>query len=505
MGKEKNIYANLIGICLYVAAIAAGLFIVIQTKAGDIWYDEVFSLGFVTGDRKDIIAYTAKDVHPPLYYFYLKTCISIFKPLGAVAAGKLASCIPLLGMYIIAGSFVRKHYGIQAMGIYSLLITVMPQLAVYYVEIRMYSFAMLIVTMAGCAAIKLLESNCKRIWWCVFFVCSLMAAYTQYFACVAVATIYVMLFIYFITGKEKNKKAAGLVAGLALASAVCYLPWLPSFLKQVGNVSSSYWIEPMTLRSIPGCMKFIFLPISGEGNIAYVAAGLTIVVCLVIYVLLFIKRAEVERKDFRTAFIGIVPIMAIVAVGFAASLMGSPIFTYRYMVPVYGVLYLSITVAMKSLKNRKITAFFIAVVVFSGILSMKDFVYEEQRKATEFEHARQLLGEMPEGSVIIANFDHVATISAYYFPESCVYVYEGETDALVGEMFNGAGTWATNEDVVELIKNNRDVYFLGSFVSRDEIVADWEKIGITSEYIDECMIERYWMNVYRLGLKNEEN
>ena len=37
---------------------------------------------------------------------------------------------------------------------------------------------------------------------------------------------------------------------------------------------------------------------------------------------------------------------------------------------------------------------------------------------------------------------------------------------------------------------------------REEIM---EKIGITSEYIDECMIERYWMNVYRLGLENEEN
>ena len=503
MKNRKNIWTNLIGICLYIAAIIAGTYIVLQTKAGDIWYDEVFSIGFVKDGWKDIIAYTAKDVHPPLYYLYLKICTIIFKPLGAVVAGKIASCIPLFGMLIIAAVFVRKRYGMTAMGGYSLLITLMPQLAVYYVEIRMYSFAMLIITIAGCALICLLEDD-KPLYWATFFVFSLMAAYTQYFAAVAVAALYIMLFLFFACGKEKKKKKkAGIVLILAVASVICYLPWLPTFLKQVSNVSASYWIAPMTLRSLPGCMKFIFLPITGEGNIAYVAAGLEITVIFVIYLLLLIKKSKVEKTDFFAAFIGIVPILTIVVVGYIASLMGSPIFTYRYMVPVYGLLYLGVIVGITSLKNRHITAILIAVVAFSGILSMKDFVYEENRKANEFEHAQQLLGEIPEGSVIIANFDHVATISAYYFPTDTVYVYDGETDALVGDMFKGAGKKATDNDVRKLIENNKDVYFLGSFVVRDEIVKNWEEFGITSEYSDECMVERYWMNVYRLGLKNE--
>ena len=55
-----------------------------------------------------------------------------------------------------------------------------------------------------------------------------------------------------------------------------------------------------------------------------------------------------------------------------------------------------------------------------------------------------------------------------------------------------------DEDVKELVASNADVYFLGSFNSREEIVEHWKELGISSDLLGEALVERYWINFYRL-------
>lgn len=504
MGKEKKLIFNLTGYVLLAAAAVFGTVIMLQTFSGDIWYDEVFSVRFVKDGWKDIVAYTIKDVHPPLYYFYLKMCTGIFGFLGIVTAGKIASVIPLFVMLLISVIYVRKRYGTIEMGIFALLVTVMPQMAVYYSEIRMYSLALVFITVAGIMLIDIVDEERSKPWkWAVFFVFSLCAAYTQYFTAVAAAGLYIVLLIYYLIPANRNRKKIWGVGGMIAGSAVAYLPWLPSFIKQVKTVKGSYWIQPMTLRSIPGCLKFIFLPVSGEGNVTYLAAGFTIAVCALVYIVFLFGKKKPKGTENVAAFSGIAALILIVMVGFAATVLKSPIFTYRYMVPVLGLFYLGIVAALNKTSKTYLYFAVILAVLFTGYLSVNGFCYEEQKKIDEFEKASQVLSDIPNGSVIISNFDHVVTISSFYLPDSHIYQYEGEPDKLVEEMFPNYESMVNDEAVRQLIKDNSNVFFFGSFVSRDEIVQNWDDIKITSEYEGECLVERYWFNIYRLGLRDE--
>ena len=79
-----------------------------MVKSSDIWYDEVFSVRFAQLGMSSLIKMASKDVHPPLYYIYLKICMKVFGVFGldVIQASKLASCIPavaLLGFAIIWG------------------------------------------------------------------------------------------------------------------------------------------------------------------------------------------------------------------------------------------------------------------------------------------------------------------------------------------------------------------------------------------------------------------
>jgi len=502
MGNKKKLFSNLIGIITIGISCFVALLIVLQTRCGDIWYDEVFSVAFVQGSWKDVISFTAMDVHPPLYYLYLKAITGLFPASYFIVACKIASFIPLIGMLILAMTWVRKRYGLAAAGIFALLITLMPEVQNYYVEIRMYSFAMLLITISGCCLIDIIskesESKCK---WIIFFVSCIAIAYTQYFACVAVIALYAMLLLISVITKEKKHIRNTLIMiGL---SVLLYIPWLPVFYKQIKNVSGSYWIQPLTLRSIPGCIKYIFLPVSGEGKITYLVAGIMILVFAIVYSLFIFKIKEMNAVCIAGSFMGITALALMVIVGYIASILGSPIFTYRYMIPALGLLYLGAVIAVNSLDKRLLLIILVLACLLEGWYGVRNFVWEENYKAQHFKAAELLMSQVPKGSVIVANFDHVATISSYYFPESNVYVYEGEADSLIGKLYHGNGTLVSDEDVYRLIEENENVYFFGSFVSRDEIVEDWSKIGIISEYKDECLVERYWFNIYRLGFENE--
>lgn len=502
MSDKKKLINNLTGALAYILVIVCALLIFKQTGSGDIWYDEVFSVAFVKGSFADVIRYTAMDVHPPLYYLYLKAVTVLLFWTDFVVACKVASFLPLLGLYILSLTWVRRRYGFGKSGVFALLITMMPQLSNYYVEIRMYSFALLLVTLAGCCLVDIIQKRkASKATYIGFFLSCIATAYTQYFACVAVITLYLLLFVSGLISKDRKRiKNALIMAGISIVS---YLPWIPFFFKQIKNVTGSYWIQPMTLRSIPGCLKFIFLPVSGEGKITFVAAGFAILIFAAIYLLAIWKLNIKDIDTLACCMMGIAAIAGMVIVGFIASIAGSPIFTYRYMIPALGLLYLGIIIALDKLDNNILLILLVLASLFAGYYGTKNFIWEEERKAEAFDNASVILQNIPEGSVIIANFDHVATIASYYFPDSDVYVYEGETDRLIGELFHGNGSWATDEKVSQLINENDNVYFFGSFVSRDEIVDNWDKIGIKSEYEDECLVERYWFNIYHLGLDNE--
>lgn len=54
------------------------------------------------------------------------------------------------------------------------------------------------------------------------------------------------------------------------------------------------------------------------------------------------------------------------------------------------------------------------------------------------------------------------------------------------------------DEMEELVNAEGEVYFLGSFNQREEIVDKWSKLNINIEEVKDCLVERYWFRIYRL-------
>jgi hypothetical protein len=113
--------------------------------------------------------------------------------------------------------------------------------------------------------------------------------------------------------------------------------------------------------------------------------------------------------------------------------------------------------------------------------------------------AGAVLDEIPDDAIIITNFDHVCTLMSYYLPDNKIYLYEERPDAIVELMYNRSDFEINEDKLKDLVKGDAPLYFFGSFNSREDLLSDWEKLGIkNTEEADSVLIERYYFNIYRL-------
>ncbi|MCR5501571.1 MAG: hypothetical protein K6F53_01030 [Lachnospiraceae bacterium] len=542
------------------------------TKGEDIWYDEIFSVSYAKKSLSGILELTSLDVHPPLYYFYLKGItglLGVLLPsLPFLCACKIASLLPLLLLMILSLTLIRKHFGLLTASLFCFFLTAMPQLGSYYVEIRMYSLAMLFVTGAFLSMILILRNffagtgpsnTASRI---LFLLCGILSAYTQYFACIAVIGIYIVFFTGILAGRTSSGKGGGFRARFsdprvrkelffllisAVLSVLCYLPWLPRLLRQIRGVAASYWIQPMSLRSIPGTVKYIFTPVLTGGSWDYIPAGLMIGATLIL-ILLFLTGLSggIREKGARAedagsglfarisalifAFTGIFLILFLLAAGYLASFLDHPVFTYRYLIPVLGVFWFGIAFIAgrifegemeretgKSLSPARLLfpvllLLTLGIFAFGGRCTVKGFAAEETKKLTEAEKTLSVLSGIEENAVIITNFDHVAALSDYYLntffeKNALILLYEGTVEETAAAMLSRPpGTLKEGELPGKMLlfeKEGRPVYFFGSFASREDLLSEWTVSGIRSEELSDLLLERYWFRICHLAISGE--
>lgn len=500
MISRENTLKMCIGYILLIASVMVLIIMSLQTAAEDIWYDEVFSLAFMRESIGDIIRLTARDVHPPFYYIYLKIMVAVISCIpgvNAIAAAKLASVVPAIALIIICATYIRKSFGELLMGLSALLIITMPQIGNYYVEIRMYSLALLMITSAGLIALSIVRNGDTKLKWISFFILGLLTAYTQYYACIGIAGVYLTLFIMIlIDDKSLIKSRMIRLSTCALVLAVLYIPWLPTLLRQANTINGNYWIQPLTLRSIAGCIKFITLPVAPYGRICFVSAGCVFLcIAFLLMINVFLKR---DRELVMILLTGLVPLGIIIISGFVLSIIGTPIFVYRYMVPALGLMWIMVAYLLDRACEIRIASLMLIIpFIMAGVLSVRGFYLEEHKKVLFMEDTTKALDKIESDSVIICNFDHVASVIGYRM-DNDIYLYEGEIDALIPDMLDGAGTFIDAQGIRQLIMDGRKVYFFGSFNSREDILKDWKELGIAGDEQDSVLLERYWFNIYKL-------
>ena len=527
--------------------------------SNDIWYDELFTVGMIEHSYGELIHFTAADVHPPLYYCVTKLFVDLCKLIvpgaGTVIPAKIVSVLPYFILFLYSVTWIRKRFGIFTGGLFLFCVIAMPQLSAYTVEVRMYGWALLFVTAAflhayGCVTAK----KDRFLHGTALVLYGLAAAYTQYFACVAVMMVYLYVLLMFLWQDKRRIKEWCLYVALSIAG---YVPWLFALVGQISAVKENYWILPLTWRSLGGCVKFLMKPAFQNETwnvflaVILFALYVEVVGSSFVRYITYCRRVKKDSRDtgfakdmekvyhngrviHAIAALGV--LLGVVLFGFAASILIRPVFVYRYMIPAMGCFWLCFAICLDNIlckldvtlllqKNeektdkdsggrylhtvKKILTIFIVMVVIIGLRNYRAFLGEEEYKIRLMKETETALSQIGSDDIVIYNFDQVQAVTSYYLQDGTRrYLWNGEAEKLIQEIIGPCGTveeeetikdWLTGKEMQKGLAD-RHIWFIGSFNSREDIVAQWRESGLTVEEKGSYLLERYWFNLYEISL-----
>ena len=593
--------------------------------SSDIWYDELFTVGMIKHSYGDLIAFTARDVHPPLYYCIVKFLVDLCKLISAqtnpVVIAKMVSVLPYFILLLYSVTFIRKRFDIFTGALFLFCTISMPQLGAYTVEVRMYSWALLFVTaaflhaygMVTCRGAKERAGQCaeqyagqcaeqnagrnmesstgqtgrdrqRRLHMTALVFYGLAAAYTQYFACVAVIMVYLYVLLVFL-GKDRSRIKEWLLC--VAISIVGYIPWLYALFGQITAVNENYWILPLTWRSLGGCVKFLMKPAFTNEILNTVLAVMLFAVYVFVFVYGFIElyhygiqirenprnmlqrvshillrnekrnrnlnveavgvneagvneagKNEAESyEEYKARFLfsaaGIGVLAGLVLFGFVASFAVRPIFVYRYMIPALGCFWLGFAVNMEHMlgkivlckptltnpqapqsilkqdfaKNKMVIFFSIMILIGISIIGLRNyraFMGEEEYKILLMKETEKALSSIAPDDIVIYNFDQVQAVTSYYIdPDTQSYLWCGTPETLIQDIIRPYSVVEEAQTIKEWCEDGRNIWFVGSFNSRDDIVKEWSAQGMEIEETGSYLLERYWFNLYKISMRRQ--
>lgn len=405
--------------CLYSIALFTMNFIRIFDN--NFWGDEAFTINLVRHSVPEIIRRTAADVHPPLYYLFVKLMFSIAG--GQGWAYHLVSLIPCAIIIIFALTVIWKRFGGSVSIIFITLACLSNNAVKYNVEVRMYSWGALFVLLSFYYFYDILNDNRTRSY-VLFVISSLAAAYTHYYCLISVVFFYVTLMIYSLLKKENLKKVIIVYA----VTIVGYLPWffimLQSMLKRVG----SYWIS--TIPTLEESIKYIF---SDQFPFWIWILIVILMVIVLFYETGILKISDKHEKrysirlDIASArcssilvwiFAGVLSVFGTVGFGIIISKLVRPFYTLRYIYPVSIIAWLLLGIMVSRLKGKKLYVIIFVLLMLSIFIPDYRKTYtNEKNMNTKLETTLESTTEIAVEDVILTNQSHIEwTIAECYYP-----------------------------------------------------------------------------------------
>ncbi|GAA6512917.1 glycosyltransferase family 39 protein [Enterocloster bolteae] len=338
----KNIIGKLDSKVLYILGNIINLLtflglIYINFSSADIWADEACTIQTVRHGFLSITQLTGIDVHPPLYYYIVKLFCCLVPLSDEIMIGRIVSLLPYVILWFVAAKYVVNKIG--GLGIIlPVCICQFYPIVSNFNEIRMYSWGMLFVTLAALLGVDISEDSSKS-HWAGLIILSLAAAYTHYFALVAVFWVWIICELSNIRSFTFLKK--WIIAGCLVF--IGYLPWLFVLLRQTQEVFTNYWIKDINFETIKNYFWYIY-----STNVPYVAK----LSYMFILILLFYHIKKYKNiKIFQAGGYVLLPFIVIFC-GVVISKIFRPVFMYRYIVPSLGTMAVGEILLIKNLQEK---------------------------------------------------------------------------------------------------------------------------------------------------------
>lgn len=406
----------------HIAVIVIGIiFVSLGAFHSNLWFDESYSVGLARHTFREIWSIGGHDVHPILYYWMLRIVYLITG--GTIMAYRIFSVIPIAIMIILGYTHIRKDFGEKTGFIFSFLSAFLPEMAQYAIEIRMYSWAILAVTILAIYAYRLTkEDNTKN--WIIFGLSSLASIYLHYYGLMAAGLINVFLLIYLIV--KRRKKGIIFIISFGILQGLAYLPWLVNFATQLSNVSSGYWIG-FSFPKTP--MELLSSQLAGYVKTSdYTGLLVPTVLALELYAYIIYKtykyaKAKEDLNSFKWSVI--VYFAVILAAIIITALMKTSILYYRYLFVITGLYIFAVSFILGKEENKIEIVAILSVIailgVYNNIVMMKDnYDYSNQ------EPIKYLNENVKEGDTIVYADFGGGSVVAVQFADNQVYFYNAD-------------------------------------------------------------------------------
>ena len=403
----------------HIAVIVIGIiFVSLGAFHSNLWFDESYSVGLARHTFGEIWSIGGHDVHPILYYWMLRIVYLITG--GTIMAYRIFSVIPIAIMIILGYTHIRKDFGEKTGFIFSFLSAFLPEMAQYAIEVRMYSWAILAVTILAIYAYRLTkEDNTKN--WIIFGLSSLASIYLHYYGLMAAGLINVFLLIYLIV--KRRKKGIIFIISFGILQGLAYLPWLVNFATQLSNVSSGYWIG-FSFPKTP--MELLSSQLAGYVKTSdYTGLLVPTVLALELYAYMIYKtykyaKAKEDLTSFKWSVI--VYFAVILAAIIITALMKTSILYYFVITGLY-IFAVSFILGKEENKIEIVAILSVIAIlgVYNNIVMMKDnYDYSNQ------EPIKYLNENVKEGDTIVYADFGGGSVVAVQFADNQVYFYNAD-------------------------------------------------------------------------------
>jgi uncharacterized membrane protein len=348
----------------------------------DFWYDEAFTGVAVKENFNNMIQMIINDVHPPLYYAFLKVFASFFN--YSVFGIRLFSAIFGVLAVWAAYLFAKELYNKRA-GFFAGLITAIAPFAIQYSqEARMYTMLSFFLLISAYFFLKALKTDPPQqtkdyLFGGIFLG---LACLTHYMGVVFSATFYLAYLAWNIFDEKSNNEKFTLISlkkfvpskSILLGYFSAFLIfsfWIKKFYYHMIDLGDNlHWVRPANLGDVFWSVQmFLFGTPVGEMSSGMpnpntfhaisqtsVLSGLTILFTAVIIYLFFKDRKKTATLlVFSFGFIGIVYLM---------SLFNEQYFVARYLMPAAYFIYILLGVWLSQIRWRYV----ISTLALYGIL-----------------------------------------------------------------------------------------------------------------------------------------
>lgn len=431
--KQHGNLASRLGL---LAALLAAFGVRLIALGGEsLWYDETVSVVLARASIREMLAHTARDIHPPGYYLVLHGWQALAQPSLRHGLEFLFAWPSLLFgvtivalLYPIGRRLLDRPTALLAVWIAALH----PQHVWYSQEVRMYTLGALLGLLCLWLLLRYRASSTRSAavgLLCGYALCAALGLYTlYYFLFLLLALNLIALFVLW-TGEMQTIRSRVHRLGGWLAAQVgvllLWLPWLPIFWRQATEPPVPDWRVPWRtpgelLAALAESARVLFMGESFPDAFSPL--------WLVLAGLLLYAHYRYAQRSRRTMSIDAfwVPLLVVflpLALIVTASLAVTPLYHVRYLFTYAPLFALILAAGVRQLVSQRNTAWITTgwtaalLLVLAGGWSLYRFWTAPLYRADDHRTAvAQLAQAWRPGDAILVNAGWVYTVLETYWP-----------------------------------------------------------------------------------------